>query len=88
MQETIYEKDFSTVFDQLLTQTNVTCYRISEFTHIDQGYLSHLRSGTKSNPGPEIIAKISLALAHYSEKITLHDLERLFRSVGRSIRAN
>ena len=88
MQETIYEKDFSTVFDQLLTKTSVTCYRISEFTYIDQGYLSHLRNGTKTNPGPEIIMKISLALAYYSEKITLHDIERLFRSVGRSIQAN
>ena len=88
MEESLYRRDFSIVFDQLLGKANVSCYRVSDFSHIDQGYLSCLRNGTKSNPGPETVMKISLALVHCSEKITLMDIERLFNSVGRSIRIN
>jgi len=82
----LYKKDFSIVFGQLLEKANISCYRISDFSNIDQGYLSCLRNGTKTNPGPETIMKISLALVHCSEKITLIYIERLFSSVGRSIR--
>ena len=88
MREALYNRDFSIVFGQLLEKANISCYRISEFSHIDQGYLSCLRNGTKKNPGPETVMKISLALVHCSEKITLIDIERLFNSVGRSIRIN
>ena len=88
MRESLYDKDFSTVFNQLLGKANISCYRISEFSHIDQGYLSCLRNGTKKNPGPETVMKISLALVRCSDKISLADIERLFNSVGRSIRIN
>lgn len=86
MPEALYSKDFSIVFRQLLAKANISCYRINQFSHIDQGYLSCLRNGTKNNPGPETVMKISLALVHCSEKITLIDIERLFNAVGRSIR--
>jgi hypothetical protein len=88
MSESLYDRDFSMVFNQLLGKANISCYKISEFTHIDQGYLSCLRNGTKKNPGPEIVMKIGLALVHCSDKISLVDIERLFNSVGRSIRIN
>lgn len=88
MHNALYSKDFSVVFSQLLEKANISCYRISEFSYIDQGYLSRLRNGTRTNPGPETVMKISLALVHCSEKITLIDIERLFSSVGRSIRIN
>ena len=88
MREALYNKDFSIVFGQLLGKANISCYRIGQFSHIDQGYLSCLRNGTKTNPGPETVMKISLALAHCSEKITISDIERLFNSVGRSVRIN
>ena len=88
MQEALYNKDYSVAFDRALKKANISCYRISEFSHIDQGYLSCLRNGTKKNPSPETVMKISLALVHFSEKIILIDIERLFNSVGRSIRIN
>ena len=88
MHKALYNKDFSIVFSQLLGKADISCYRISEFSYIDQGYLSCLRNGTKTNPGPETVMKISLALVRCSEKITLIDIERLFTSVGRSIRIN
>jgi len=86
MRESLYNSDFSTVFNRLLGKADISCYRISEFSHIDQGYLSCLRNGTKKNPSPETVMKIGLALVHCSDKISLVDIERLFNSVGRSIR--
>jgi hypothetical protein len=55
-------------------------------TGLDQGFLSCLSDASKS-PGPETVMKIALALVHYSDKITLHDIEALFNYVGRSIKA-
>ena len=87
MPESLYSNDFSAAFRRLLAKANVTCYQIHQFTNIDQSYLSRLKSGEKSTPSPEILMKISLALVHFSHKITVADIERLFNAVGRSIRA-
>lgn len=81
----IYDNNFSVAFTGLLKRFGVTCYQIGKYTGLDQAYLSRLNNGEKTNPSPETIMKICLALAHYSEKIMLHDLESLFRSVGRSV---
>ncbi len=82
---TIYDNNFSVVFTGLLKKFGVTCYQIGEYTGLDQAYLSRLKSGEKTNPSPETIMKIGLAFAHFCGKITIHDLESLFRSVGRSL---
>ena len=87
MPESLYSDDFSAVFCRLLAKASVTCYRVSQFTNIDQSYLSRLKNGEKNTPSPEVLMKISLALVHFSAKITLADIERLFNAVGRSIRA-
>lgn len=82
----LYSNDFSLVFSKLLEGFNITCYQISKYTHISESYLSRLKSGEKDNPTVETVMKISLALAHFSNKIGLYDIEALFNSVGRSIR--
>ena len=81
----IYNNDFSLVFSKLLGKTGISCYQIHNFTHIDQAYLSRLRSGEKDNPSPEIIVKICLAFVRLSKNVTLYDIEQLLNSVGRSI---
>jgi transcriptional regulator with XRE-family HTH domain len=81
----IYRDNFAKAFVQLLEQSGVTCYQIEGYTGLNQAYLSPLKKGEKSNPSPETIMKISLALAYFSSKITIHDIEGLFRSVGRSV---
>jgi len=81
----LYANDFSKVFSTLLEKSRISCYQISQYTHLDQAYLSRLKTGEKQNPGPETVIKISLALAHYSKNIQLHDIQNLFKSVGRSI---
>ena len=81
----IYGNNFSVVFDGLLKRFNVTCYQIGKYTDLDQAYLSRLSSGAKTHPSPETIMKISLAFARLCDKITIHDLESLFRSVGLSL---
>ncbi len=80
-----YGNDFSLVFSKLLEKTHITCYQISEYSHLDQGYLCHLRNGEKNNPSPATIIKISLALVHLSPKIQINEIEHLFNSVGRSV---
>ena len=81
----IYVNGFSKVFSALLQQAHVSCYQISQYTHLDQGYLNRLKTGEKQNPSPETVMKISLALTHYSSQVRLYDIQRLFRSVGRSL---
>jgi len=82
---TLYAGDFSKIFSTLLEKTGISCYQIGQYTRLDQAYLSRLRSGEKKNPSPETIIKISLDLTYYSDKIKLHDIQKLFRSVGRSL---
>lgn len=81
----IYANEFSGVFSALLQKTGISCYQISQYTHPDQAYFSRLKTGEKQNPSPETVIKISLALTHYSKQVQLHDIQRLFRSVGRSL---
>jgi len=82
---TLYASDFSKVFSTLLEKNGISCYQISRYTHLDQAYLSRLKNGGKHNPSPETLIKISLALTHYSNQVQIHDIQRLFKSVGRSI---
>ena len=81
----IYRNNFSLTFSKLLERSGVSCYQISQYTHLDQAYLSRLKSGQKNNPSTETVMKISLALTHYSDQVSLYDIEALFKSVGRSI---
>lgn len=81
----IYDNDFSRVFSYLLEKYKVSCYQISQYCNLDQAYLSRLKSGEKKNPSPGTIFKIALSLTHLSEKITMYDIEELFKSVGRSL---
>jgi transcriptional regulator with XRE-family HTH domain len=85
MMNGIYTNDFAHVFSRLLEENEISCYQISQFTHLDQAYLSRLKNGKRENPSPATIIKISLALTHYSDKIKLCDIQRLFKSVGRSL---
>ena len=84
-QPRLYHSDFSRVFSKLLNVSGVSCYQIAKYTGIDGGYLSCLRNGQKNNPSAEIVVKISLAITHLGNKVTLIDIEELFQSVGRSI---
>jgi hypothetical protein len=79
----IYTNNFSKVFSDLIKKSGTTCYQIYKFTGINQAYLKRLRSGERQNPSPEIILKISLALTHFGNKITIGDIQELFGSVGR-----
>jgi hypothetical protein len=81
----LYADDFSKVFSILLDKTGVSCYKISHYTHLNEAYLSRLKKGGKNNPSRETVIKIGLALAHYSDDITLSDIETLFQSTSLSI---
>ena len=81
----LYATNFAKAFSNLLQETGVTCYQISQYSHLDQAYLSRLKNGEKQNPSPDTIVKISLALTHYSDKVNLYDIRKLFKSVGRSL---
>jgi len=81
----LYSKDFAKAFSNLLEKSGVTCYQISQYSHLNQSYLSRLRKGEKHDPSPETIIKICLALTNYSHKLGLYDIENLFNSVGRTL---
>lgn len=85
MMNGLYDNRFQEVFSQLLRKGGVSCYQIYQYTGIDQAYLSRLRNGTKSNPSPEIVVKIGLALVGNSSKITIYDIEELMNATGRSL---
>jgi len=82
----LYQNNFAEAFSKLLAKSGVTCYQIHQFTHLDQAYLSRLKSGEKNSPSPETIVKIGLEICHFNDKIKLSDIETLFNSTGRSLR--
>ena len=81
----LYYEGFNKVFSRLLEKTGVTGYKIGQYTGLDQGYISCLKNGNKNNPSPEVIVKISIALAHFSPDLKMADIEELFDSIGRSL---
>lgn len=81
----IYSTDFAKVFSGLIEKYNLTYYQVSQFSGLDQAYLSRLKSGEKKNPSPETLVKISLAICHLSNKAKLSDIEELFNATGRSL---
>ena len=82
----LYQNNFTEAFLKLITKSGVTPYQIHQFTHLDQAYLSRLKSGERFNPSVETIMRISLALVSLSNgKIRQHHVEELFNSVGRSL---
>ncbi len=86
METGLYTNQFAEGFSKLLEKSSISCYRISQYTGIDQAYLSRLRNGEKCNPSPEVIMRIGLALTRLSDKVAMHDIETLLNSVGRSLR--
>jgi transcriptional regulator with XRE-family HTH domain len=81
----IWTGDFSPVFVELLEETGISVYQISQYTHLDQGYIHRLKTGEKKNPSPETVIKICLAFAHLSSTFGIYQAERLFKSTGRTI---
>ena len=45
----IYTNNFCKVFTKVLAETGVTCYMISQYSGLDEGYLSRLKSRVKVN---------------------------------------
>ena len=88
MDSGLYKNNFSEAFNKLLHKTGVSCYRISQYSHMDQAYLSRLKNGEKGNPSPEVIMKICLAIADSSAKTNVLDFEKLMNSAGRSLNIN
>ena len=81
----IYSTDFAKVFSKLLGDHNISSYQVSQFSGVDEAYLSRLKSGERKNPSPETVVKISLALCHLCDNVILSDIEELFNSTGRSL---
>ena len=81
----LYSKDFSKILSDLVEKNGITNYQINQYSGLDQGYLSRLRTGQANNPSPETIVKIGISLAHCSNKITIIDIENLFNACGRSL---
>ena len=85
MEAGLYANRFSQAFQRILEKTGVSCYQISQYTGLDQAYLSRLKKGVRNNPSVETIMKISLAIACFSTKFSIRDAENLFNSIGRSL---
>ena len=86
MKESLYKNEFSKVFSRLLEKGGISCYGICNYTGVDPAYLSRLKNGEKDNPSLEIAVRIALGLVHCSNRILVHDIEELLRSIGRSLR--
>ncbi len=84
MEKGLYSNNFPQAFSKVLEKCDVSRYKVAQYSNLDEGYLGHLKTGER-NPGPETIVKISVALAHHSDKFDIHDAEALFKSVGRTL---
>jgi hypothetical protein len=85
MASSIYTNDFAEVFTKLLNKNSLSCYQISQYTSLDQAYLSRLKHGEKKNPSSSVLIRLSLALARLGNKVTIYDIEELWNAVGRTI---
>jgi len=74
--------EFSRAFSRLLQKAGTSCYQISQYSHLDQAYLSRLKRGERCSPSPETVLKICLAVVHCSEKVSLFDVDEFFNSAG------
>ena len=81
----LYGEDFSKIFSDLVEKGCITCYQISQYSGLDQGYLSRLKKGEMKNPSPETIVKIAVSLTHCNKQISIIDIKRLFNACGRSL---
>ena len=86
MREGLYNSQFSKVFSRLLEKGGISCYSICMYSGIDEAYLSRLKNGVEDNPSPEISVRIGLGLVHCSNRISVHDIEELLKSTGRTLR--
>src|SRR5690606_39687411 len=50
---------FPNVFKELRRERNISLAELSKKTNIDQGYLSRLERGEKSNPSAEVLSKLA-----------------------------
>lgn len=82
MELRLYPNNFAEVFSELLEETGVTCYQISQYSHLDQAYLSRLKNGMKKNPSADTVLKIGFALTYHSKKVRLSHLTNLVKSAG------
>ncbi len=82
MQEWANSKYFSQVFSEIMERTGVTCYQINQYSGLDQSYLSRLKNGEKLNPSIGTVLTITYALVHFSDKVDLYDVKRLFKAAG------
>ena len=76
--------EFNVVLDKLMSKAHVSGYKISNYCHVDEGYVNRLRRGEKHNPSVKVVIKISFALLHYGEKIAISDIAELFEAAGYS----
>jgi transcriptional regulator with XRE-family HTH domain len=81
----LYSEDFSNIFSDLIGENGITCYQISQYSGLDQGYLSRLKKVEMNNPSPKTIVKIAVSLAHCNKEISITDIKRLFNACGRSL---
>ena len=81
----VFSNNFSQVFRELVQKSRATGHKISQYSDVDEPYIYHLIKGTKKNPSPEIVVRISLALVHLSEKITVGDIDELLKSIGHTL---
>lgn len=79
----LFTDNFARTFTELLEKSGVTCYKIAQFSGLDEAYLSRLKNGEKRNPSVQTLMAISFSLVHFSDKIDLQDIHELFRVADR-----
>ena len=81
----LFSSRFKKAFREILNKSGLSCYKVSKYSHIDEPYLSRLIRGERKNPSEETVTKIALAIAHLSDRITIYDIDELFKSIGHSL---
>ena len=79
----LYIDKFPEVLNQLVNKSGVSCYKIAQFSGLNEAYLSRLKHGEKRNPSIETLMAISFSLVHFSNMIDLHDIHELFKAADR-----
>ena len=81
----VFSSNFTKVFYELVKKSGASVHKISKYAYVDEPYIYHLLKGDKKNPSPEIVIRISFALARLSSDITIDDLEELLKSLQHTL---
>ena len=74
--------NFGETLKNLRLKSDLSRYRLAQFSGITEAYILRLESGERSNPSRDVVLKLGLSLIKGSEALEIWDIDVLLLSAG------